>query len=109
MDHSERGIDLRHLAKRRLARSVFESDRHATHIQFEDNFWSTALPAQGKGRTECGMTGKGQLFPYGGGVARKNERSLREVHLLGQGQHFLVGKTAGIRENGERVSFQGAG
>jgi hypothetical protein len=62
------------------------------------------------------MSGKRQLFlhrKYADSLpflcfnlrlAREDERCFREIHLARKGLHLLVGQTAGVCENGERIA-----
>ena len=64
------------------------------------------------------MPGKRQLFrdsedadflpflSFSGGIARQNESCLGKIHLTRESLHFLVGQTARVGENGERITRQ---
>src|SRR5580692_10170854 len=48
-------------------------------------------------------------FTLCGRVARKNERGLGEIHLLGDGLHFGIGEAARVGKYCQRIAFERIG
>ncbi len=94
------------------------SKRTGTRPAFKSSVISSAsvVPAQRECSSQRRMAGKGQLFlhrkdahpnaalSFQRRVARQNEGGFREVHLAGDGLHFLVRESPAIEKNSQRIA-----
>src|ERR1700728_4022041 len=130
MLYSKGGIDLRHFAERRLGGTVFEVHWAFADIQLKHDLRGAGLlfvfvtlvfvtpAAQGKCRTQRGMTGERQLFlnskdthanatlPFDGWIARQDERGLREIHFLGERLHLGISQSAAVEKYSQRIALE---
>ena len=115
---SEHRVNLRHLSKGRLLRPLFKMYWNPAHIQIEGDVVPAIACAQCESCAQGRMSRERQLLLYREDpdphttfalrrrIARKNERSLREVHLLGDGLHFTVSEAGRVQKHGERIPLK---
>src|SRR5439155_18509782 len=107
---SKHRIDLRHLSKCSQARRFFKSNRNLSNVQLKRDLLCSGIPTQRKCRPQCGMTSKWQFFLHRENsdshpalalcfrVARKNKRSLREIHLFGDQLHLRIADPTSVKK-----------
>src|SRR5262249_37827196 len=118
MDAAELGIALAHGAEARPGPAL-EFHGNLPHAKIELDARGAGAASDHAGRTQRGMAGEWELLghredahlhslrPLDAGIARQDERRLREIGLAGQTLELLLAQGAGVREDGDSVSLEG--